>query len=80
MQYTLRNIPLQLDKALRQRARLESKSLNQVAIEALMKAFSLAGQPVKQRDLSDITGTWVDDPKIGAALKDQRRIEPDLWR
>ncbi len=80
MQYTLRNIPLQLDKALRQRARLESKSLNQVAIEALMKAFSLAGQPVKQRDLSDIMGTWVDDPKIDAALKDQRRIEPDLWR
>ncbi len=80
MQYTLRNIPPQLDKALRQRAQLEKKSLNQVAIEALMRAFAMAGQPVKQRDLSDIAGTWVDDPKIDDALSDQRRIDPDLWR
>jgi SOS-response transcriptional repressor LexA len=36
MQYTLRNIPPQIDQALRRRALSERKSLNQVTIEALM--------------------------------------------
>ena len=36
-QYTLRNIPPIVDRALRRRARLEHKSLNQVAIDSLNK-------------------------------------------
>jgi hypothetical protein len=35
-----------------------------------------AGAPVKYRDLSDIVGTWVEDPVVDAALAEQRRIEP----
>jgi len=80
MQYTLRNIPPNLDEVLRARAREEGKSLNEVALETLLAGLGLAGEPVKRRDLSDIAGTWVEDPEIVKAFEDQRRIDPDLWR
>jgi hypothetical protein len=80
MQYTLRNIPPALDEALRRKAREEGRSLNEVAIESLLRALGLAGEPVRHRDLSDIAGTWVRDDATDDALDDQRRIDPDLWR
>jgi plasmid stability protein len=80
MQYTLRNVPSHLDKALRRRAQDQGKSLNDVAVEALLNGLGLSGKPVKHRDLGDIAGTWVDDPEIDEALAEQRRIDPGLWR
>jgi plasmid stability protein len=80
MRYTLRNIPPHLDEALRARAREEGKSLNEVALETLLAGSGLAGEPAKRRDLSDIAGTWVDDPETTRAFEEQRRIDPDLWR
>jgi hypothetical protein len=79
MQYTLRNIPKYLDELLRRKAREENKSLNEVAIEALKRAFGLAGETVKQRDLSDLGGTWQEDPEFEEAMEDQRTVDPDLW-
>jgi hypothetical protein len=39
------------------------------------------GKPLpKRRDLSDLAGTWVEDPEFDAALEDQRRIDWELWR
>jgi len=80
MQYTLRNIPARLDEALRRRAREENKSLNEVAIDALMRALGIAGQPVKHRELGDIFDTRQEDPELERALADQRKIDPELWR
>jgi hypothetical protein len=80
MQYTLRNIPRLLDRAIRQKARRENKSVNQVAIEGLLAAFDLGAEPIQRRDLSDVTGSWKEDPVTDEALADQRRIDPDLWR
>jgi hypothetical protein len=80
MQYTLRKIPHHLDTALRQRARNQERSLNEVAIEALLNGLGLTGQAIRRRDLGDVAGTWIDDPEIDEALADQRRIEPELWR
>ncbi|QDT72108.1 hypothetical protein [Lacipirellula limnantheis] len=39
-----------------------------------------ASQPKKYRDLSDIAGTWVEDPEFDAILAEQRRIDPELWK
>jgi len=80
MQYTLRNIPARLDEALRRRALEENKSLNEVAIDALMRALGLAGQPVKHRELGDIVGTWQEDPELERAFADQRKVDPELWQ
>ncbi len=80
MQYTIRKIPRQVDRILRERARAEGKSLNQVAIEALQAATGTSGAPLRRRDLSDIAGTWIKDPAVEAALRDQDRIDPEAWK
>lgn len=79
MQYTLRNVPPVLDSALRTAAEKEEKSLNQVAIEALMRAFGLRREEAPRRDVSFLVGSWDADPEVEKALEDQRRIDPELW-
>jgi plasmid stability protein len=80
MQYTLRNVPKAVDQALREQARREGKSLNEVAIEALLRACGLTEQPVKHRDLSWMKGTWVDDPERDAVREIHERIEHEDCR
>lgn len=79
MQYTVRNVPRIVDRALREKARREGKSLNEVVVEALMRALGVE-EEVRHRDLRDIAGTWAADDAIDRALEEQRRIDPDLWR
>jgi plasmid stability protein len=80
MQYTIRNIPDPLDAALRQSARKKGKSLNEVALEALVRGAGLGEHCVPQRDLSDIAGSWRDDPAFDEARAQQDTIDEDLWR
>ena len=80
MQYTLRNIPAQLDRVLRAKAKREGKSLNEVLIECLARALGLGPEPTRHRSLEDVAGTWVADAEVERALEDQRVVDPDLWR
>jgi hypothetical protein len=80
MQYTLRDIPPVVDSELRRRARAEGKSLNTVASEALTRGAGLGATPLRQRDLSDIAGTWQEDPEFDQAVADQDRVDERLWR
>lgn len=80
MQYTIRNISKQLDKAMRAKAKAEGKSLNTAAREALEAAMGVAGQPLKKRDLAFLSGSWVEDAAFDKPLKQQRRIDPELWK
>ncbi len=80
MQYTIRNIPEILDAALRQSARQQGKSLNEVAVEALARGAGLTESRSRQRDLDDIAGSWRRDPEFDRALAAQDTIEEDLWR
>ena len=80
MQYTIRNVPEVLDAALRQSARRQGKSLNEVAVEALARGAGLTESRNRQRDLDDIAGSWRKDPEFDRALAAQDTIEEDLWR
>ncbi len=80
MQYTLRNIPTHLDRALREVAAKQLKSLNRVAIEALERGVGLTQEAIKYRDLGDFSGSWLEESEVDEALADQRRIDPDLWK
>lgn len=80
MQYTIRNIPDYLDAALRDCARREGKSLNEVAVAALARGAGLAESKRVKRDLSDIVGTWQEDPAFDAAISDQQQIDEAMWR
>jgi plasmid stability protein len=80
MQYTIRNVPRHVDAALRRKAREQGKSLNDVAIEALVQGAGVGEQRCPQRDLSDIARTWQKDPAFEDALAAQDTIDPELWR
>lgn len=79
MQYTIRNISVPLDSALRRKAREQGKSLNVVVIEALALGAGLGEQQCRQRDLSDIAGRWREDPLFDSAVSEQDVIDGDLW-
>jgi hypothetical protein len=80
MQYTVRNVPKSLDALLRDRAKKEGKSLNQVVLEAIARAFGVSQEPMRQRDLNELAGSWVEDPEFDRAIEDHDRIDEDLWR
>lgn len=80
MQYTLRNIPKKLDKALRQHAKQRKKSLNQATVDLLSSAMGVSSEPIRYRDLDFIVGTWVEDPEFDKAIEDMRRIDPEMWK
>jgi hypothetical protein len=79
MQYTIRNIPGYLDDALRHSAREQGKSLNEVAVEALARGTGLGEHRPRRRDLSDLMGTWVEDPAFDRAIADQDAIDEEMW-
>jgi antitoxin FitA-like protein len=80
MQYTLRNVPATLDRALRRRARDAGKSLNEVVVDALARGVGLGEESVRVRSVDDIQGSWQEDPEFDEAISDQHRIDEDIWR
>ena len=80
MQYTIRNVPESLDAALRERARQENKSLNEVVVQALARAMGFTREPIRHRDVRDIAGTWREDPTFDRAVEDQHQVDEELWR
>ncbi len=80
MQYTVRGIPEVVDKAIRERAREEGKSLNEVTVEAMADGLGLGEESLVRRDLSDIVGTWKREVSVDAALAAQDIVDEALWR
>jgi len=79
VQYTIRNVPASVDRALRRRAKELGLSVNRVALEALAAG---AGEPIRKRDLSGIAGSMTarDARRIEQEIRRQRRVDPDLWK
>ena len=79
MQYTIRNIPAEIDQALREQAAAERKSLNQVLIDVVTRGLGLAKKPKKLRDLSFMTQGPQPEPEVLEELERQRKIDPEMW-
>jgi hypothetical protein len=79
-QYTIRNIPANVDRALRKRMKDEGKSLNEVAIEALAIGSNERIRPFQ--DLSYLIGSMSDKEAelLEAEIDVQKTIDPDLWK
>lgn len=80
MQYTIRQIPRELDRRLRKLAKQQGKSLNAFLVECLAREADLAPEPVRYHDLDHLFGTWQEDPEFDAVLKEQRKIDEDMWK
>jgi hypothetical protein len=77
LQYTIRCIPPEVDQALRDRAKADKKSINEVIVDALTQAT--IGRK-KYRDFSDVCGKMEPDPAFDEMLEWQRQIHPDDWK
>jgi hypothetical protein len=81
LQYTVRAVPTQVDRALRRKAATEKKSLNAILREALIREAGVA-EPSDRlyTDLDSLAGTWLDDPGFDEAIRAQDQVDPSLWR
>ena len=79
---TLRNLPAELDKALRKRARGNGVSVNKTVIGLLEEHLTLGKMKRAKRhhDLDDLYGSWThaDAAAFDRALAKQRTIDQDL--
>lgn len=81
MQYTVRDVPAHVDRALRRRASDEGKSLNRLLCDALAKEAGVdAASPILHHDLDAVAGTWDDDPEFDRVIVEQDRVDEAMWR
>jgi len=79
-QLTIRRVPERVKQLLKELAKREEKSINQIILEILERGLGLAGEEIVYHDLDDLAGTWVDDPEFDKAIEEQHRIDPELWK
>ncbi len=77
IQYTIRGVPHEVDRLLRQKAARRRQSLNQLILEELSVATTGGHQ---RADFSDVVGRWTPDPAFDEILAAQRKIDWDKWK
>ena len=77
IQYTIRGIPPEVDRVLRQKAARRKLSLNRVILEELTQA-AIGGN--RRADFSDIVGRLTPDQAFDEILAAQRQIDWDRWK
>jgi hypothetical protein len=80
---TLRNLPPDVARAVKQKARKERLSLNRAIIRLLEETTGGSqGKKEIHHDLDHLAGRWSEQEYQGfmEALRGQRRIDPEMWR
>lgn len=81
VQYTVRNIPAHVDRALRRKAARERKSLNEVLRHALVRDADVDHPAVRlYTDLDALAGAWISDPGFDEVIRAQDQVDESLWR
>jgi hypothetical protein len=78
-QYTIRNVPASVDRALRRKAAERKTSLNAVLLRALEAEAGVAAEPQEQHDLDAFFGSWIADAEVDKALAEQRHVARGDW-
>lgn len=73
LQYTIRGIPPEVDRALREKAARRKQSLNRVIVDELTAATTGSRQ---RADFRDLVGQWIPDPAFDEVISAQRQIDP----
>ncbi len=75
MQYTVRDVPKSLDRALRARAKARGKSLNRITLEILHEALGVdSALKMVHTDLDWFLGTGREDPQLDRALREMDTV------
>lgn len=78
IQYTIRNIPPEVDNTLKRRARITGKSFNQVVVDELSR--NVAKTTHSKFDWLINTMSLGEAKKFDEALADLNRPDPDFWQ
>jgi hypothetical protein len=85
-QITIRGIPSEVEKAIRNESKRKGLSLNKVIISFLERTIGIqkkkAAKPLSYHDLDNLAGAWskTEADEFERNLKDQRQIDEDIWR
>jgi plasmid stability protein len=82
---TVRGISPSIDKRLRDLARKQGKSINQVILDILQKSLGLEKEPKYTRvydDMDHLFGKWpqAEFERIQAKIDAERSIDEELWQ
>ncbi len=79
-QATIRNVPIQVDEAIKRKATQTGKTINEVFLEALIQGSG--ERSVKWRDLSFLSGTISksDADKLEIEISKQKLIDKKVWK
>ena len=81
---TVRNLPPAVAKAVKEKARKEKLSLNKTIVKLLEAATGAqkGDTQVVHHDLDHLAGTWTEAEyqEFMAALREQRQIDPEMWK
>jgi len=81
---TVRNLPPAVAKAVKEKARKEKLSLNKAIVKLLEEATGAdqGSKKVVHHDLDHLAGTWseAEYQEFMAALREQRQIDPEMWK
>ena len=81
---TLRNLPPELERTIRQRARDRGWSLNRAVTSVLEESLGVQDRTRRARyhDLDELAGSWTkrEADEFDRHLAAQRTIDPDAWR
>jgi hypothetical protein len=77
VQYTIRGVPREVDRALRAKAAQMKISLNQVVVNELIRVT--IGH-TRKADFSGLVGQWTPDPEFDDILASQRQIDWEKWK
>lgn len=80
VQYTIRQVPEEVDAKLRELAVKEECSLNYVVLDALSNAVGAKDQPPEFHDLDALTGSWVEDKAFDQTIDAFGRVDEELWK
>jgi hypothetical protein len=82
VQYTVRDVPEEIDGLLRETAFVEGVSLNQATLHALQRGLGTERVPVRYRTLRQMVGrtTKASTEAWRAALEEQDKVNPEDWK
>lgn len=80
IQYTVRQVPREVDQRLRDHCTEAHVSLNEATLEALRRGVGLTHETPVYSDLDALIGSWSEDPAFDAVIAAQDRVDPEAWK
>lgn len=80
-QFTLRGIPVELEREIRKFAEERSTSINKAVLELLYKALGIDPKSNKRRDLSHFSGIWNEKEAadFDQAVEIFEKVDEEIW-